>query len=188
MRLLQLRLLATMAEGGAGSLSPPEEGDVRHLLTPLSTLNIDSAAIRRDKRGYTSPTGLTPRSKLKRVSARSRFSARKRLPWLRSSPKDDHSNGPSDEIASTTSTVVASTAPPAGTWSDSEIKALLEFLLFHKGPGTKWFKRETGKDFWIAAARFVQTRVKTPLPRSCTWLTYHNHFHNVHRQYLILCT
>ena len=147
-----------MAEGGAGSFSG-DPYDVVHLLTPLSAMAISCAGPRRPKRQYTSRTGQTPTAKLKRVSARSRFSSRRRLSFVRSSPENNLEDR--DGIPST------SNAPPAEPWSDSETKALLEFLLFHKGPETKWFKRDTSKDFWIAAVRFVQTRVKTPLPRSC---------------------
>jgi len=43
-------------------------------------------------------------------------------------------------------------------WSDGEAEALLEYLLFHEGPGTVWFKKGSSKEFWNSAAQFVQSR------------------------------
>ena len=67
----------------------------------------------RVKREVTSPTGHTPMAKKKRV--RTRYSSRKRLTFA-------------SEVADTAG--VLST----GLWRDHETKALLEFLLFHRGP------------------------------------------------------
>ena len=52
----------------------------------------------------------------------------------------------------------------AGAWLGDEVKALVEFLLFHK-KGDTWpcHKREA---FWTGAASFVQIRAKTSHKRT----------------------
>ena len=53
---------------------------------------------------------------------------------------------------------------PALTWLNEEVKALVEFVLFHeKGDAWPCHKREA---FWKGAASFVQTRAKTSHRRS----------------------
>ena len=132
-----------MAERGAN------HDDVEQLLTPVSEMHISPAAFVRCrvKREATSPTGQTPMAKR---STRSQFSSRKRLSFSPSSSMQEAS----------------SDAPPAGPWTNDETKALLEFLLLHKRPGITWFGKNCGRDFWIAAARFVQTRTSAELPRT----------------------
>ena len=120
--------------------------DVEQLLTPVSEMHISPAFPHtRVKREATSPTGQTPMAKR---SVRSRFSSRKRLSF-----------SPSMQEAS-------AGAPPPGPWTKDETKALLEFLLFHRGPGITWCGKNCGRDFWIAAARFVQSRTGAELPRT----------------------
>ena len=140
---MQLLHDSTMAEGG------PDHEHVDQLLTPVSAMHISPSASRRFRvdKATVSPTGGTP--VLKRVSARTRFSSRKRLSF---SPVPTEASG--------------SSAPLAGPWTDAETKALLEFLLFHRGPETTWCRRDCDRDFWRAASRFVQTRSKTELPRT----------------------
>ena len=140
---MQLLHDSTMAEGG------PDHEHVDQLLTPVSAMHISTSASRRFRvnKATVSPTGGTPVSK--RVSARTQFSSRKRLSF---SPVPTEASG--------------SSAPLAGPWTDAETKALLEFLLFHRGPETTWCRRDCNRDFWRAASRFVKTRSKTELPRT----------------------
>ena len=51
-------------------------------------------------------------------------------------------------------------------WTEQEIKALLEFLLFHKSPHAVWFEQHRTAKFWTAAADFIKTRAETPQARS----------------------
>ena len=141
---MQLLHDSTMAEGG------PDHEHVDQLLTPVSAMHISPSASRRFRvnKETVSPTGGTPVSK--RVSARTQFSSRKRLSF--SPVPTEASSG--------------SSAPLAGPWTDAETKALLDFLLFHRGPETTWCRRDCDRDFWRAASRFVQTRSKTELPRT----------------------
>lgn len=142
-----------MAEGG------PNRDCVDGLLTPVSALHVSSlASIRfKTKRRTISPTGQTPVAK--KASVRSQYSSRKRLSF---SPESEL------EVSATS----GSSAPKSTPWTNSETKALLEFLMFHKVPGATWFQRDCGRDFWMAAARFVQTRTSTELPRTGAVTTY----------------
>lgn len=132
-----------MAEGG--------DDFVEQLTTPVSAMHISPPAPlqSRVKREATSPTGHTPMAKKKR--ARTQYSSRKRLTFA-------------SEVAD------AAYAPSAGPWTDHETKALLEFLLFHRGPrtspGTAWCRRNCGLEFWAAASNFVQMRANTQFPRT----------------------
>ena len=131
-----------MAEGG------PNRDKVEQLLTPVSVLHICSSASVwfTTKREATSPTGQTPVAK--KVSVRSQYRSQKRLSF---SPEPElEASGSSTQISR--------------PWTDSETKLLLKFLLFHRVPGTNCFWTDCGRDFWIAAARFVQTQKSTELP------------------------
>lgn len=127
-----------MAEGGVN------RDVVEQLLTPVSAMHISVAASVQSRvdREVTSPTVQTPTGKTK--GARNRYSSRKRLSF-------------SPEVVEATG---------GAPWTDDETKALLEFLLFHRGPGTAWCRKNCGRDFWVAAAKFVQTRTNAELPRT----------------------
>ena len=51
-------------------------------------------------------------------------------------------------------------------WSDEETRALLEFLLFYKGPGVLWFPQGASNQFWVACATFVKEKARTHNLRS----------------------
>ena len=128
-----------------------DQDAVEQVVTPVSEMHITrfDPLHSRVKREAISPTGQTPMAKR---SVRAQFSSRKQL---RFSPNRE------PEKAS-------SSAPPVGPWTNNETKALLEFLLFHRGPGTTWCGKNCGTEFWIAAARFVQSRTSTELRRTGT--------------------
>ena len=114
------------------------------LLTPFSTMSVSPVCPPRGtKRDVVSPSGQTP--KAKRVHARMQFSSRKKLTF----PLENLKSG--SRIA----------------WTDSEIAALLEFLLFHKKQGgAVWFEPGQAVEFWSAAAKFVLSRAKAQSIRS----------------------
>ena len=112
---------------------PPSGGRARGMAEATTPPPSDRAAT--GKRERTTPTGQTPQRPKKRVPLREKdrtigyvSSAGTRLP--RFSP-----------------------ATP-GNWSAEEVKALVEFVLFHGVPVHKWptHKRD---DYWASAARFV---------------------------------
>ena len=134
-----------MAEGG--------EDEVELLLTPVSAMAISPGDLRRrSKRECASPTGQTPLGKARCGTARTQFSSRKRLSYS----TNEAETGPNSSVSSCS--IFGQVTE--GAWSEEETKALLEFLLFHKGPGTTWFKRGCSDEFWLAAARFIRDRAK----------------------------
>ena len=127
-----------MAEGGVN------HNIVEQLLTPVLAMQISAAAsVQSRVNREASPTGQTPTANTK--VARNQYSSRKRL---------------------SVSPEVVEASSGGAPWTDDETKALLEFLLFHRGPGTTWCRKICSRDFWIAAAKFVQTRTSTELPRT----------------------
>ncbi|XP_065884177.1 uncharacterized protein [Dysidea avara] len=46
-------------------------------------------------------------------------------------------------------------------WTEKELKALAEFILFHSTPGEKW-PANKHQEFWINASEFVKQRANTP--------------------------
>ena len=87
----------------------------------------------------TTPMGQTPQRPKKRVPLREK----------------DHTIG----YVSSASTCLPLFLPATpGNWSAEEVKALVEFVLFHGNPVHKWLTHKQD-DFWASAARFMQTWV-----------------------------
>ena len=105
-----------------------------------------TASAGHDKRYRGTPTYQTPQRPKKRVSLRERERSVAR-----------------EQSVSTRLPLFPPTS--AGTWSLEEVKALVEFMLFHTDPTEKWptHKRD---DFWDSAARFVQRRSRATLRRT----------------------
>ena len=98
------------------------------------------------KRDRGTPTLETPHRPKKRVSLRER----------------ERTLGPQTTV-STRQPLFPPESP--GTWSAEEVKALVEFVLFHGDPAEKWPSHKR-QEFWDSAAKFVQRRSRATLRRT----------------------
>lgn len=131
------------------------------LLTPEAMTMSPSTLVPRSRRKRVMYiTGQTPPGNARRIGARQQFSSRKRLNFYDVAGLQTRSQGVY-ERAPASREPIHSRPVAEESWSDEETKALLEFLLFHNGPGVVWFKRGSSKSFWVAAAKFIRDRVRT---------------------------
>ncbi len=113
------------------------------------------------KRPRGSPTFLTPTNP-----------AKKRIPRRMLHNKEPHTHCRRIilDISASCSPVISSSSSTTNrrvrgkSWTDSEVSALVEFILFHSS-GTKW-PTDHHKDFWAAASSFVQSRAQAEKQRS----------------------
>ena len=101
------------------------------------------------KRLRSSPTLITPHRELKRIPFRQRV---------------QNENFPRPRCLSQSFVPPTQGSDKQEKWSDAELRALVEFVLFYS-EGIKWpsHKRE---DFWNSAGEFVQTKAGSSVCRS----------------------
>ena len=119
------------------------------------------------KRPRGKPTHQTPRRPSKRTALRKRV---QNDPLQENSLPKRHLTFQDDSQDTQTSTRDSTSAQGPGSWTEAEIRELVEFVLFHERDD-KWpcHKRSV---FWRGAETFIQIRCKTPQLRSGTHVNY----------------
>ena len=132
----------------------------------MSWMALDDSSLSKRPRG--TPTQQTPQRPRKRPTLREHEHERVLLPANENSPAprprrrllyQNVDSSVRSEGAGSTRTAESATSEGAGSWAESEIKALVEFVLFHE-KDDKWpcHKRSA---FWRGAGSFIQIRCKT---------------------------
>ncbi len=106
------------------------------------------------KRPRGSPTFLTPTNPAKKRMPRRMLHNEETQSRGRRRILDFHSAPRSPVISSSSASTTNRRVYRGKSWTDSEVSALVEFVLFHSS-GMKWPTHHQ-KDFWAAASSFVQ--------------------------------